>query len=577
MPMPPEMEPPRPPTPLDAVPDTPTGGAAMPPAPVAQVEASHAVPASSPTAHGSVPALAQWHGLMETARTRVREHDLRPPLPLDTLRQHAHALLALTASEAVYHDFATLLMSNAVWEETVAAVPYTRRIFLLPQCLRDPDGCPAAFDALGLLCQQCGRCVIGRLQARAEALGYVVLVAEGTTVVTQLLAQGKADAVIGVSCLPVLEKAFAHMASMAIPGLAFPLLRDGCTRTETDAQWVLDALARRTTGSRIETRDNPEETKEMVQGWFSDAALRKRMGEPQTHADRLARTWLERGGKRWRPFLTAACWRALTPPESRGETNVVQALAIAVECFHKASLVHDDIEDGDASRYGQDTLHVTHGIPVALNVGDLLIGEGYRLIAESGAPPERMQALLAAASRAHVSLCRGQGEELAWRDAPTPLSCQHVLAMFRLKTAPAFAVALELGAICAGATESTCAALRTFSDALGVAYQIRDDLEDLEEKRLLPLAPSILLAIASEEDAGQVRAHLRTSHTSVHAAHDADATEAWVSLFQTVEAPARAEQLLRHARQEALRSLEAMPYPALQHLLRQALTRILGP
>ena len=53
-----------------------------------------------------------------------------------------------------------------------------------------------------------------------------------------------------------------------------------------------------------------------------------------------------------------------------------------MECFHKASLIHDDIEDDDAQRYGEPTLHVEHGVPVALNVGDLLIGEGYRLLAE---------------------------------------------------------------------------------------------------------------------------------------------------------------------------------------------------
>jgi geranylgeranyl pyrophosphate synthase len=49
--------------------------------------------------------------------------------------------------------------------------------------------------------------------------------------------------------------------------------------------------------------------------------------------------------------------------------------------FHKASLIHDDIEDGDALRYGEPTLHSEYGVAVALNVGDLLIGEGYRLLA----------------------------------------------------------------------------------------------------------------------------------------------------------------------------------------------------
>ena len=55
--------------------------------------------------------------------------------------------------------------------------------------------------------------------------------------------------------------------------------------------------------------------------------------------------------------------------------------AIAVECFHKASLVHDDIQDKDEERYGQPTVHARYGEAMAINIGDLLLGEGYRLLA----------------------------------------------------------------------------------------------------------------------------------------------------------------------------------------------------
>ena len=54
-------------------------------------------------------------------------------------------------------------------------------------------------------------------------------------------------------------------------------------------------------------------------------------------------------------------------------TDGLKKVAVAVECFHKASLVHDDIEDNDAERYGEPALHSQHGVPVALNAGDLLI------------------------------------------------------------------------------------------------------------------------------------------------------------------------------------------------------------
>jgi hypothetical protein len=88
-----------------------------------------------------------------------------------------------------------------------------------------------------------------------------------------------------------------------------------------------------------------------------------------------------------------------------------------------------------------------HGVPVALNVGDLLIGEGLRLIAESGAPPEVVVGMLRAAADGHKTLSVGQGTELSWTRAPRPLSSLQVLDIFRQKTAPAFEVALAIGCL----------------------------------------------------------------------------------------------------------------------------------
>ena len=132
----------------------------------------------------------------------------------------------------------------------------------------------------------------------------------------------------------------------------------------------------------------------------------------------------------------------------------MRQIAVAVECFHKASLVHDDIEDGDEQRYGQQSLHAAHGVPVALNVGDFLLGEGYRLIGAADAPAERLAEMLRVAADGHRGLSLGQGAELCWRSDPRPLSSAEVLDIFRRKTAPAFDVALRLGAVCAGAGAS---------------------------------------------------------------------------------------------------------------------------
>ena len=120
------------------------------------------------------------------------------------------------------------------------------------------------------------------------------------------------------------------------------------------------------------------------------------------------------GGRSSRPAPTRRCRtiRHQPLPES------LRQAAVAVECFHKASLVHDDIEDADERRYGRETLHVEHGVPVALNAGDLLLGEGYRLLAGCGAPADVCAELVRIAAAGHRELCLGQGAELAWMRRP---------------------------------------------------------------------------------------------------------------------------------------------------------------
>src|SRR5437016_5273820 len=112
--------------------------------------------------------------------------------------------------------------------------------------------------------------------------------------------------------------------------------------------------------------------------------------DPLAATEAIAYDFLAKGGKYSRPFITLAAYDALTGGDCtrpdgaehvRSRLNdVVRRAAVSIESFHKASLVHDDIQDGDAFRYGQPTLHLQHGVATAINVGDYLIGMGYRLI-----------------------------------------------------------------------------------------------------------------------------------------------------------------------------------------------------
>ena len=98
----------------------------------------------------------------------------------------------------------------------LAQVPFERRLLLMPKCLREENRCPAPFDEFGLLCKQCGLCSIQDFQTEAERLGYAVLVAEGSALVMAMIQTGQIEAIVGVSCLPVLEKTFPFVEAAAV-------------------------------------------------------------------------------------------------------------------------------------------------------------------------------------------------------------------------------------------------------------------------------------------------------------------------------------------------------------------------
>ena len=443
---------------------------------------------------------AERESVRGIVRRYVESVGLVPPVSQPELQRHALRIVRSAGMDDASQNYVSVLVNNEVWRETVARTPYGRRLLLLPQCLRHSEECPAEIDEFGLLCQGCGRCEIGRLHAEAERLGYVVLVAEGTTVVVSLVEAGKIDAIVGVSCLSVLERVFPAMDNGVIPGVAVPLLYDGCRDTAADIDQVLEMIHMRSDGQgRAAFRHlDPEALRNDVRAWFTPIAAGRVLGEPASRTEQIAHAWLCKSGKRWRPFLAAGAYRALAGSDGPFPEDM-HRIAVAVECFHKASLIHDDIEDNDLTRYGGRSLHAEYGTPVALNAGDLLVGEGYRLIAETNAPPETAVRMLLEAAAGHRMLSIGQGEELSWRREPGPMPTEDVIDIFRRKTAPAFTVALHLGALYAGADDDTLAALGAYSEALGIAYQIRDDLADFSPGHDgTDITPSLQLAIAWE-------------------------------------------------------------------------------
>jgi len=542
------------------------------------------------------PTREERERLLGLIREYARNHPPVPPLSVSEMAVAADAILTQVAAgdstgrveaNEKYRKFVAVLFSNEAWRETVAAVPCARRLLLLPKCLRAEGRCAGTLDEIGLVCEDCGQCPITDLKKEAERLGYAVLVAEGAPVVLSIVQNRKIEAVVGVSCLTSLELIYPLMQSAAIPGIAIPLLYDGCTNTAVDLDWVREAI--RLVGSASATRMNLDALRDEVEGWFSEAALQETLGPATTETERIARAWLAKSGKRWRPLLAAGAFQALCggrtaapgfaraePRYAGAEPGAIRKVALAVECFHKASLVHDDIEDEDALRYGERTLHEEYGIPVALNVGDFLLGEGYRMIAESGLAPGQVAEMLRVAAGGHRDLAIGQGLELCWTRRPQPLRAADVLHIFRSKTAPAFEVALRLGAVAAGADDGVWDVLGRYSTALGMAYQIRDDLKDwdgqAEPDDAGAMRPSILLAIAHERAEGDDRRFLQDVwRRSLRPAATAERVRA---IFVRLNVKEEARRLLTSHVDEAIRSLDALSSHDLKALLRRVIFKI---
>ena len=316
---------------------------------------------------------------------------------------------------------------------------------------------------------------------------------------------------------------------------------------------------------------------EAVRSWFAPAALEEAMGPAELGTEAAAREYLATGGKRWRPLLAACAYAALREDGETGWPAALRRTAVAVECFHKASLIHDDIEDGDTERYGRQALHVRLGVAAALNVGDFLVGEGYRLLGDLAVADECKARLLRAAAQGHRSLCLGQGRELEALRAPFPPTVQEVLAIFRGKTGPAFEAAVRVGAAVAGTGEDLWPMLGRYGEALGVAYQIRDDLEDgvpeaeAGEGGGRSRRAGIVLALALERATGEAKALLEDMWRGSRSAGAARELERIVEATRAEEA---ARGLLESYCIEAEAALAPAADRPLGHILRQVAERM---
>ena len=430
------------------------------------------------------------------------------PPTKDEMEVVARALLQKMELREGFLGWTMVMLASEFWSDQVASVPPSRRLFLLPHCLKHAEGCPADYDEFGLDCETCGACSIADFRTLAETMGYKVLVAEGSPIVLKIIVSGHVDAIVGVACLNVLEKAIDKILLAGIPCAAVPLLSSDCRNTSVDEDWVTEMInlvpgeAKPSTRSYVHLMRaakqmfEPTELNRLAPRLRGGPSLAEANGQGTAGLDPVATTeaiaydFLSKGGKHSRPFTTLAVYDALTGAKGTtadgaehvaGFSDAVKRTAMSIETFHKASLVHDDIEDDDEHRYGEATVHRRHGIPTAINVGDYMIGLGYRLVSRDAGElgSEVVADILDNLADAHMRLSEGQGAELVWRDARDKrLKPIDALKIYALKTAPAFEAALYSGARLAGAAANYAKPLKLFARNVGVAFQILNDLKD---------------------------------------------------------------------------------------------------
>ena len=522
----------------------------------------------------------------------------------DELEKYGRELLNQMQLPEKYLGFSMVMIGNAFWKQQFLAIPFNRRMLLLPHCLKHAEGCPAEYTQFGLDCERCGACSIADYKVRAEQLGYKVLVAEGSPVVLKIIVSGYIDGILGVACLNVLEKAIDKVLIAGVPSYATPLHSGDCLNTKLDETWVWEVLDKyeplpqKPTTSYIPLM---RATAGVFEDRFETLLPRVRTRDAARRSTPLGFTedvgydWLARGGKRFRPFMTVAAWyaasgaQALTTGASTPEIpDGVAQVAMAIEAFHKASLVHDDIQDNDQYRYGRETLHRQHGSSHAINIGDYLIGLGYRLIhASRDYDAQASLDVLNSMSTAHIRLCDGQGAEMAFQKSPdwklTPLDA---LQIYALKTSPAFEAALYAGLRLAKHPLAKTDLVSQFCRHVGVAFQVLNDLKDWQgdsDNKLVAgqdaaaLRPTVLLALALKDANCEQKAELKKLLT---AAEDQLAAPQRVErlreIFQACEVFDKAEVLVERTREKAESLLNDIDDVPVRDLLRFFVETILA-
>ena len=207
-----------------------------------------------------------------------------------------------------------------------------------------------------------------------------------------------------------------------------------------------------------------------------DACFQTAKDLPQSGLAEAMRYSLLAGGKRIRPTLVLEFCRI-----SGGDVDAAMPIACAIEMLHTYSLIHDDLPcmDNDELRRGKPTNHVVYGECTATLAGDALQAEAFGTILRSALPPERRAACaeILASAVGLDGMCGGQYLDMLWEGRS--LTEQELTEINSRKTGALLTAACQMGVAAAGGSERMLESAGHFGAAIGLAFQIRDDVLDV--------------------------------------------------------------------------------------------------
>lgn len=215
--------------------------------------------------------------------------------------------------------------------------------------------------------------------------------------------------------------------------------------------------------------------------WIRNESLRcVPDSEPKDYLYDLMRDYPQRGGKGFRPALVLLCCELFG-----GDPEDALTSAVALELFHNFALIHDDIEDESLLRRGKPTLHLKHGIALALNSGDALLGLVHETLLKNNS---RLSSSLSLKIHQHLNKVmqatfEGQALDIGWVVKQTFPDRNEYFEMINRKTGWYSGKGpCQCGALIAGASEKEMETVGNFGAAIGIGFQVRDDLLNLTEK-----------------------------------------------------------------------------------------------